>query len=61
MALGTNRDYVKTHRATLKELKKNGFIRLWECPKCNRKNLNKEKECPRCKEPRGDAELKVQK
>ena len=54
------RDYIKTHKSILKNLKKAGLIKLWECPKCNRKNLHKEKECPRCKEPRRSVELKVQ-
>jgi len=48
MALGSNRDYVKTHKATVAAIKKRGWLKLWECPGCGRKNLESAETCPRC-------------
>jgi len=48
MALGSNRDYVKTHKATMTAIKKAGWGRLWKCPACERENLMKFRSCPRC-------------
>ena len=56
MALGSNRDYIKSHKAVLKAAKEKGFINLWQCPKCNRKNLQKFTICPRCKTERASNE-----
>lgn len=48
MALGSNRDYVKTWKTTAKRLREHFHIELWECPNCNRKQYPSEKQCPRC-------------
>lgn len=48
MALGSNRDYVKTHRTTMKALRAKFPVKMWECPKCNRKQYESEDKCPRC-------------
>jgi hypothetical protein len=48
MALGSNRDYVKTHNATVARMKEAGYLKLWECPNCKRKNGMQFVECPRC-------------
>jgi len=53
-ALGSNRDYKTRDKSIMKASLKAGYIKLWECPKCGRKNLMKEKKCPRCKENKGD-------
>ncbi len=58
MALGSNRDYVKTHKTTMTSMKKAGLINLWQCKECNRKNLYKYENCPRCGEQKNRKEIK---
>ena len=55
MALGSNRDYVSTHKATVKRIKDAGYGQLWSCPNCGRKQYMGTKECPRChtEKPKG--------
>lgn len=48
MALGTNRDYVRTHRATKKALMDKFPLKMWECPECGRKHYPKDITCIRC-------------
>jgi rubrerythrin len=48
MALGSNRDYATTHRATMEAIRRRGLVNLWECRSCGRKNLQKHDGCPRC-------------
>lgn len=50
MALGSNRDYGTQHKLFMKAAKEKGWIKLWQCPKCNRKNFMKNEQCPRCGE-----------
>jgi hypothetical protein len=52
MALGSNRDYTKTHKLTIQAIKDAGWLQLWECPSCSRKNHMGFDECPRCKTER---------
>lgn len=48
MALGSNRDYGTRQKNFMKSAKEKGWIDLWACPKCNRKNLHRYNQCPRC-------------
>ena len=53
MALGSNRDYVKTHKTTMKRLTEKYPVKQWKCTKCGRINYyNRYKVCPRCQHPR---------
>ena len=52
MTLGTNRDYGKRDKIFMKAAKEKKFINLWQCSKCNRKNLQKFTICPRCETER---------
>lgn len=46
--LGTNRDYKTRNKIFMKLAKEKNLINLWVCSKCNRKNLYKFNDCPRC-------------
>lgn len=52
MALGTNRDYKTRDQIFMKAVRKKGYLRLWACGNCGRKNLYKFDYCPRCGQER---------
>jgi uncharacterized OB-fold protein len=51
------RDYIKTHKSTLKNLKKAGVLKAWNCPSCGRQNSPKEDPCIRCGKNKGKTPL----
>ena len=53
MALGSNRDYARTHRITMKRMRRRFPVTLWTCDSCGRKQYPTEGKCPRCGTPKG--------
>lgn len=57
MALGSNRDYVKTHKSTMKNLINIHPPKKWKCS-CGRTNYwYKDEKCPRCQELRSEEKI----